>query len=182
MAPERKLTIGVIGGSRVDEKTSKLAYETGQQIAANEAHLVCGGLGGVMEAASKGAAEAGGTVIGLLPSDSREEANPYLSVAIPTGLGIGRNVLVVRAADVLIAFPGAYGTLSEMALALNLGKVVIYMPGAWDLTRIGTVDRSLFKEAVDAKHAIGLALGIAARSEGDSGVGLSRATGTQAEA
>jgi len=138
-----------------------MAYELGRQIGANGAHLVCGGLGGVMEAASKGAAEAGGTVIGLLPSENRDDANPYVSVAVPTGLGICRNVLVVRAADVVIAFPGAYGTLSEMALALNLAKPVVYMPGAWDLTRIGAVDRSLFKEAVDAKHAIGLALGMA---------------------
>jgi uncharacterized protein (TIGR00725 family) len=79
-------------------------------------------------------------------------------IAIPTGLGIARNILVVRASDALIAFPGSYGTLSEIALALNLGKTVVYMPGTWDLKKIAPVDSALFKEAFDASQAIGLAL------------------------
>ncbi|MBD3240598.1 MAG: TIGR00725 family protein [Chitinivibrionales bacterium] len=158
------MTIGVVGGgSRMDENVERLAYDIGRQIAVNNANLVCGGLGGVMEAASRGAAEAGGTVIGLLPTDDRTHANPYVTVAVPTGMGIARNVLVVRTADVLIALPGSYGTLSEMALALNMGKPVVYMPGAWDLSRIGKVDRALFKEADNAQHAIGVALGMVAR-------------------
>ena len=73
-------------------------------------------------------------------------------------MGVGRNILVVRSSDVLIAFPGSYGTLSEIALALNTGKSVIYMPGTWNLSKIGQVDSSLFKEAFDAPSAVGLAL------------------------
>ena len=153
-----RLTIGVIGGASADEMTLAAAREVGAQIAARGANLVCGGLGGVMEAASQGAAENGGTVIGILPGERKADANPHVSIAVPTGMGIARNVLVVRTADVLIAFPGSYGTLSEIALALNLGKTVIAMPGTWDISRIGTVDRALFKEAVDAQHAVGLAL------------------------
>jgi uncharacterized protein (TIGR00725 family) len=154
--------IGVIGGSDSTPETLDLACEVGRHVAARGAILICGGLGGVMEAASRGAAEAGGTVVGLLPSGSREEANPYVTVSIPTGMGVARNVLVVRSSDVLIAFPGSFGTLSEMALALNLGKPVVYMPGAWDLGRIGKVDRRLFKEANGAEHALGLALNMLA--------------------
>ncbi len=73
-------------------------------------------------------------------------------------MGVGRNILVVRSSDVLIAFPGSYGTLSEIALALNLGKTVIYMPGTWNISRIGQVNTSHFKEAFDASQAVGLAL------------------------
>lgn len=164
--PQHRIVIGVIGGARVDEATQQLACDTGREIAANDAALVCGGLGGVMEAASRGCAEAGGTVIGILPTDDRRHANPYVTVAIPTGMGIARNVLVVRSADVVIAFPGSYGTLSEMALALNLGTPVVCMPGAWDLGRIGKVDRELLKEAGSAQHALGLALGLITRPSG----------------
>lgn len=155
---KRKITIGVIGGSTVDEKNRELACDVGKHIALNDAILVCGGLGGTMEAASQGAAENGGLVIGLLPGEDKGNANPFIHIALPTGIGVGRNVLVVRSSDVLIAFPGSYGTLSEIALALNTGKTVIYMPGAWNLSKIGQVDSSLFKEAFDAPSAVGLAL------------------------
>jgi uncharacterized protein (TIGR00725 family) len=151
--------IGVIGGGdSPDSRIAELAYETGKHIALNGALLVCGGRGGVMEAASRGAAENGGIVVGLLPGERKQDANPYVHVSLPTGMGIGRNVLVVRGADVLIAFPGSYGTLSEMALALNLGKTVIYLPGSWELRKIGAVDSALLKEAFDAAQAVGLAL------------------------
>jgi len=156
--PKQKTIIGVIGGSAIDEKNQALAYEVGKHIALNKAILVCGGLGGVMEAASRGAAENGGHVVGILPSEDKNSANPFITIPIPTGMGIGRNVLVVRTADVLIAFPGSYGTLSEVALALNVGKTVIYMPGSWNISKIGQVSSSLFKEAFDAPQAVGLAL------------------------
>ena len=87
--------------------------------------LVCGGLGGVMEAACRGARERGGITLGILPGLDRAAANPHVSVALPTGLGEARNALVVRAADALIAVGGGYGTLSEIALALKAGKRVI---------------------------------------------------------
>ena len=111
-----------------------------------------------MEAASKGAADNGGTVVGILPESDRSGVNPYVNVVIPTGLGLARNTVVVTASDVLIAFPGSYGTLSEIGFAMNLGKAVIYMPGSWDIGRIANIDGRLFKEALDPNQAIGLAL------------------------
>lgn len=154
----QKIMIGVVGGNSVSDENASLAYEVGRHIALNDAVLVCGGLGGAMEAASRGAAENGGTVVGLLPGADKAEANAFVTVPIPTGMGVGRNVLVVRASDVLIAFSGSHGTLSEMALALSMGKMVVHMPGSWDLSRIGKVDASQFKEAHGAAQAVGLAL------------------------
>ena len=160
----RKSVIGIIGGGvDIDQTVLGVATETGKLIAGRGAILVCGGLGGVMEAASKGAFEAGGTVIGILPANDKVGSNPYLTVAIPTGMGIARNVLVVQTADVLIAFPGSYGTLSELGLALNTGKPVVYMPGVWNLSKAGKVDGNLFKEAFDPAHAVALALSTLAR-------------------
>ena len=87
--------------------------------------MVCGGLGGVMEGAARGCLEAGGVAVGILPGPERTAANPYIKIALPTGLGEGRNHLVVRASDVLIAIAGGYGTLSEIALALKMNKRVV---------------------------------------------------------
>jgi uncharacterized protein (TIGR00725 family) len=101
------------------------AEQVGRGLAEAGAVVVCGGHGGVMEAASRGAASAGGTVIGILPGLDRAEGNPHLTVAIPTGLGELRNGLIVRAADAVIAVGGAFGTLSEIALALKTGVPVI---------------------------------------------------------
>ncbi|MBD3418667.1 MAG: TIGR00725 family protein [Chitinivibrionales bacterium] len=154
----QKVAIGVIGGSSADEETLHLAYDVGMHCANNDAVLVCGGLGGVMEWASRGAADNGGLVVGILPGEDRNAANPFVNIAIPTGMGIGRNIFVVRTSDVLIAFPGSYGTLSEIAFALNSGKTVIYLPGAWNLKKIGKVDGALFKEAFNAAQAVGFAL------------------------
>jgi uncharacterized protein (TIGR00725 family) len=107
-------------------------------IASRGALLVCGGLGGVMEAACRGAREAGGTTVGLLPGTERSDANPYVSVALPTGLGEGRNALVVRAADAVVAIGGGYGTLSEIALALRGGKPVIGLD-TWEIEGVQPV-------------------------------------------
>lgn len=155
----QSICIGVIGAKETDPANSGIAYELGTHIAGRGAILVCGGLGGIMEAASKGAFDNGGTVIGILPGIDKRDANPYVSIALPTGMGITRNTLVVNMSDVLIAFPGSYGTLSEIAFALATGKTVVYLPGAWDLRKIAPVDGKLFKEAFDARHAIGVALG-----------------------
>ena len=154
----RKTAIGIVGGRSPSPETVQLAYEVGKHVAMNNAILVSGGLDGTMEAASKGAAENGGLVMGVLPGDTKEEANPHVHIPLPTGMGIGRNTLVVRFSDVLIAFPGAFGTLSEMALALNLEKTVICLPDSWQLKRIGRIDGALMKEAFDAPQAVGLAL------------------------
>jgi uncharacterized protein (TIGR00725 family) len=94
--------------------------------------LVCGGLGGVMEAACRGAKETGGTTVGILPGTDRSVANPHVDIAVATGLGEARNALVVRAADALVAIGGGYGTLSEVALALKAGKRVVGL-GTWDV-------------------------------------------------
>jgi uncharacterized protein (TIGR00725 family) len=101
-------------------------------VAERGAVLVCGGLGGAMEAACRGAKEAGGTTLGVLPGVDRGEANPYVDVVVPTGLGQGRNVVIVHTADALIAVGGGYGTLSEIALALRAGKPVIGV-GSWEV-------------------------------------------------
>jgi len=124
--------ISVIGGEHCSKEIYQLAEEVGRRIAKMGAILVTGGRGGVMEAASKGAKEAGGVTIGILPSDNREEANKYLDYAIVTGIGYARNVLVILNGDIVIAIDGHYGTLSEIALALEYGKPV-YGLMSWEV-------------------------------------------------
>jgi uncharacterized protein (TIGR00725 family) len=116
-----------------------VAEEVGRLLARRGAVVVCGGLGGVMEAACRGARSEGGTAVGILPGLNRGAANPFVSVAVPTGLGEARNALVVRAADALIAVGGAYGTLSEIALALKAGKPVIGL-GTWEIDGVERVE------------------------------------------
>ena len=117
--------IGVIGSGQCDETVTRLAYEVGREIAAAGYGLVCGGLGGVMEGACRGAAETGGLTIGILPGESAASANPYVRIPIVTGLGIARNVIIVRSARAVVAIHGGPGTLSEIAFCLKLGVPVI---------------------------------------------------------
>jgi hypothetical protein len=124
--------IGVIGGGSAGITHYSKAEEVGRLIALRGWMLVCGGLGGVMEAAARGAHEAGGVTIGLLPGNDRDSANQFITIPITTGLGEGRNLLIVRTADLLIAVGGEYGTLSEIALALKTGKPVIGLD-TWDI-------------------------------------------------
>jgi hypothetical protein len=131
--------VAVVGPGSAGEDELAAAEEAGRLIAARGALLVCGGLGGVMEAACRGAHEAGGTTLGLLPGDDRREANEFVDIAVPTGLGEGRNALVVRAADAVVAIGGGYGTLSEIALALRAGKPVIGV-GTWDIDMVQAMD------------------------------------------
>lgn len=147
--------IAVIGAGECDPETERLAYTVGREIARRQAVLICGGLGGVMAAAARGAAEAGGLVVGILPGSRREEANPYLTVAIATGLGEARNVLVVRAADAVIAVNGGYGTLAEIGLALKMGLPVIGLE-TWEIGRRGEQDRGIIP-ARDPVEAVELA-------------------------
>jgi uncharacterized protein (TIGR00725 family) len=119
------LHVGVIGEGTCSARTARDAERVGALVAAAGAVLVCGGLGGVMEAASRGAAEAGGTVVGLLPGFSRADANRWVTIPITTGMDQARNVLVVRSSDALVALGGMYGTLSEIAMALKLGVPVV---------------------------------------------------------
>jgi uncharacterized protein (TIGR00725 family) len=149
--------VGVIGGSRVDQDLRAMAYDVGRLIAEREAILVCGGLSGVMEAACQGAYEHDGVTVGVLPTDDTYEANPYVQIPIATGFGIGRNTVIVRTADVLIAVGGSYGTLSEIAMALNLGKRVVHLE-SWDLDEAGAVDPELYVEASTPEEAVERAL------------------------
>jgi uncharacterized protein (TIGR00725 family) len=128
---ERQI-IGVIGASAAGEELLRDAEETGRLIAGHGFILVCGGLGGVMEAAAKGAKEGGGTTVGILPQEDRHAANPYIDIPVATGFGVGRNVIIVRTADILIAIGGEYGTLSEIAFALKMRKTVIGL-GSWEI-------------------------------------------------
>jgi len=120
-----KPLVGVIGVADPSEKESQMAYEVGKLLGARNLAVVCGGLGGVMEEASRGCHQAGGVVIGLLPSGRKEDANPYVTYSIPTNLGHSRNTLIAHSADILVAVGIGYGTLSEIAIALKLGKKVL---------------------------------------------------------
>jgi uncharacterized protein (TIGR00725 family) len=124
--------IGVIGGAVCSPEIYEIACDVGREIATNGFALVCGGLGGVMEAACQGAKKAGGITIGLLPTSDKKDANPYCDLVIPTGLGHARNVLVVHASDAIIAVDGEAGTLSEIAIALKIGKPIVGIK-SWEL-------------------------------------------------
>ena len=128
--------VAVSGGGQAGEEACRLAEELGRELARRGAVVVTGGLGGVMEAACRGAKAEQGTTVGILPTGERGDANPWVDVAVPTGMGEGRNALVVRAADALVAVAGEFGTLSEIALALKLGKPVVGL-GTWELGRGG---------------------------------------------
>ena len=128
--------VAVIGAGVANEADERAAAEVGRLLAEAGCAVVCGGLGGVMAAACRGAREGRGATIGILPGDDRRDANPWVDVAIPTGMGEGRNVLVVRAADAVIAIGGEFGTLSEIGLALKLGRPVAGL-GTWRLDRAG---------------------------------------------
>ena len=136
--------VAVVGaGDALDGSPEADAAEAvGRALAEAGAVVVCGGLGGVMAAACRGASEAGGTTVGVLPGSSRADGNPWLTVALATGLGEARNALVVRSADVLVAVGGGYGTLSEIGLALRTGTPVVGL-GTWDLARGGQPDQGI---------------------------------------
>ena len=124
--------VAVIGPSEASPEEVARGEAVGRLLAARNAVVVCGGLGGVMEAVSRGAAGAGGTVLGILPGSDRADANEHVTLALTTGMGEMRNALVVRAADAVIAVGGAYGTLSEIAFALKFNKPVASL-GSWEI-------------------------------------------------
>lgn len=132
MSNKHTICIGVIGAGKCAKKLRDEAYLVGRAVAEGGAILVCGGLKGVMEAAAQGAREAGGLTVGIVPGTDRHEANPYCDVIIPTGIGNARNFLVVQAADALVALHGKYGTISELSIALKLGKPVVSLV-KWDV-------------------------------------------------
>jgi len=133
-SPQRfKQAIALIGPGDGNAALCDAAFAIAQRLARCGLSIVCGGRGGVMEAASRGAFEAGGTVIGLLPENDDQAANPYLTVAIPTGMGETRNALIARSSLCLVAVGGGMGTLSEMAFGIKLGKAVFCLYPEFDL-------------------------------------------------
>ncbi|MCP4566626.1 MAG: TIGR00725 family protein [FCB group bacterium] len=132
MGSKETVYIGVIGAGKCAKKLKDQAYAVGVAIAEEKAVLVCGGLKGVMEAAAKGASEAGGRTVGIIPGNERAKANPYCDIVIPTGVGEARNVILVQSADVLISLHGKFGTISEMAFALKMKKPVVSLV-TWDV-------------------------------------------------
>lgn len=129
------LLVAVIGGSTCTAEEAALAEEVGRLLAGRGVGVVCGGRGGVMEAACRGAAQAGGLTVGILPGPDASEANAWVQIAVPTGLGEARNAIVGRAGVAVIAIGGEYGTLSEIAFALKWGKRVAGL-GTWDIPGI----------------------------------------------
>lgn len=127
--------VSVIGGSSPDEYTLELAFEVGRIVASKGYVLLCGGLGGVMEGACRGAKAEGGLTIGILPQKEKSFANPYVDIAIPTGIGYARNAIVAYSGDIVLALPGSYGTLSEIGFALSEGRRVIGI-NTWDIPGI----------------------------------------------
>jgi uncharacterized protein (TIGR00725 family) len=138
------MQVAVIGGAECGDDVRKTAYELGKKLAKEGHVLICGGLGGVMEAVCCGAKECGGAVVGILPGE-KEDANPWVSIQVATGMGHARNVIIVKSADVVIALPGEYGTLSEVALALKMGKRVISLK-SWAIP--GTIGAKTADEVV----------------------------------
>lgn len=167
--------IGLIGGGEAEDPELTLAREVGARLAQAQAVLVCGGLGGVMEAACDGARQHGGLTIGVLPGSDRAAANKHVDVALPTGLGELRNGLVVRFSDALIAVGGGWGTLSEIGFALRTGRPVVAL-SAWEATlegvsravsvRAGSSEASppagsVWRHAADPEEAVAVVLALA---------------------
>ena len=162
----RRIHLAVVGGSEADDTTCRRAEVVGEALARRGAVLVCGGLGGVMEAACRGARAGGGTTLGILPGADRRAANPFVDVVVPTGMGEARNALVVLCADALVAVGGEFGTLSEIALALRSGKPAVGLD-TWELRRHGRAVDAIVP-ATSPEQAVDLAIGLAAASLDDT--------------
>ncbi len=148
-------TIAVVGAGDAPAAVCELAYAAGQAVARRGAVLICGGRGGAMAAAARGAESAGGLTIGILPGYDRHEANPHIEIVITTGMGQARNAIIVASADAVVALEGEGGTLSEIGLAIKLGRPVVAL-GAWP-------QLEMISHADDAVAAVDLALELAER-------------------
>jgi uncharacterized protein (TIGR00725 family) len=167
----RKICISVIGSGNSDGTLSpqiaKIANDVGREIAKRGAVLICGGLGGVMTEAAKGAKEEGGLTIGIIPGDDPDSANPFIDISLPTGLGFARNVLVAYSGDVIIAVSGRLGTLSEISYAVIKKKPVIGIH-TWDLEQLFdgmcSDDKKFYSDSIikceSAKEAVDKAFAI----------------------
>lgn len=141
---KQSITISVIGGSSISSKVEDLAEAVGRMIGQLGCVLVCGGLGGAMEAAAKGAKAAGGTTVGILPGKDKHDANSYIDIALPTSIGYARNTIVACSADIIVALPGSFGTNSEICYGLVYGRPVIDL-GNWNID--GMIDVKNVEEA-----------------------------------
>jgi len=159
-----KLNIAIIGPNVTNPKQYELGKEVGQAIARAGCILFCGGLGGMMQAAAEGARSAGGQTVGILPGPEKSEANAFIDIAIPTGLGPYRNALLVRSCDAVIAIHGAYGTLSEIAFALRLGIPVIGLH-TWSVSKDGQPDPGIHI-ADSSEEAVRMAVELAGQQTG----------------
>ena len=146
------MNIGVIGGGRCSTKVAQMAEDVGRELAKHGITLICGGLGGVMEAACRGARQAGGRTIGILPGNNAEDANPYVEIPIVTGMGEMRNVIIVKSVQAVIAIDGEFGTLSEIGHALAKGIPVVGL-NTWELCKQGKLNESIIV-AENAKDAV----------------------------
>lgn len=143
----RKRIVSVIGGHACNKEVEQLAHKLGKKLAEVADIVVCGGLGGVMKAVCSGFKAGGGLTLGIITSYDRKDANEYCDIIIPSGLGYARNVLVVQTGKVVVALPGEYGTLSEVAFALQFKKPIISLSG-WDIPgviKVKTVDEAAEK-------------------------------------
>ena len=159
-----RLQIAVLGAAECDQRLEKVAFATGEALAAADATLICGGRGGVMAAASRGARSAGGSVIGILPGADagQSPANEAVSVAVYTGMGQARNASVVLSSAAAIAIGGGWGTLSEIAMALK-HRIAVIVLESWALARPDGRRDELLRTARSPEEAVGLALDLANR-------------------
>ena len=152
---DKRILVAVIGGSQASKQELKTAEEVGRELAKRGVAIVCGGLGGVMEAACRGASTEGGITIGILPGENQHEANQYVQIPIVTGMGYARNVAVVKSAQAIIAIGGSYGTLSEIGHAIQSGIPVIGID-TWSLVKSGKINSSIIlaENAIDAVEKV----------------------------
>jgi uncharacterized protein (TIGR00725 family) len=153
----RKKIVGVIGGRNCNNEVEQIAQDLGKKLAKVADILVSGGLGGVMKAVCQGFKAGGGVTLGIIPGYNKEDANPFVDIVIPTGLGLARNVLVVKSANVVVALPGEAGTLSEVAYCLQFGIPVISLK-SWDIPaviKVKTTDEAVerVKELMEVSPA-----------------------------
>ena len=149
---KRKIKIGVLGPNQCSQEDARLGFEVGSGVARRNGILLCGGLGGMMEAAAQGAHARDGLTIGLLPSDRASDANPHIDIALPTGLGPFRNMLLVQACDAVIAIQGGYGTLSEISFALRLKTPIVGLE-TWSVHQNDMEDQGIIK-VTDPSEAV----------------------------
>ena len=157
------MIIAVIGDSSCSPEEAKLAEAVGELLAQQGVTVVCGGLGGVMEAVCRGAKSKGGLTVGILPGQDSSTANPWVDVPVVTGIGEARNVVVIKSAQAVIAIGGSYGTLSEIAYALKNGIPVVGL-NTWSLSRNGREDDSIIR-VQSAVEAVNKAISLAKRRE-----------------